>query len=448
MFRKRGNFTSVKEVVLANTGLSEETFLHPDPEPEIYNLDRAANLIKDIVRKNPDVSIQIAGDYDSDGIIATTIMTFGLRYCGARNIKCRIPRRFTEGYGLSEHIIEEIIDEMADEGTEAGLIITVDNGIAASEAIQLAKEHGFTVIVTDHHLAPTDGEGNRILPPADVIVDPAAEDVTEYKHYCGAGLAYRLARLLNNGAKMPQLAAFAAIATITDVVNVTGANRLLVQNGLKAINERRVLPGLEAILDVFEFDNHVTETDIGFRIGPMLNASSRMADEGADDVLDVVSSMNTPSLRFKAKMLKETNEARKEESAKQYAVAEQLIGNDRPIVICNEAFTPGIIGIIAGRLAERYHCPAIVLSVNDDGMLKGSGRTIPEVHMKNALDKCRTYLDGYGGHAGAAGLSLKPENLDGFKTAFKKSLPAVTQIRRIENVRFGDYGRTDSICRE
>lgn len=426
MFERRGNFTSVKEVVLKNTGLSEDELLCPVEEPEIYNLDKAVEKIKSHLSNHPDCMVWIVGDYDSDGINATAIMYYGLRYYGVRNVRCRIPKRFTEGYGLSDHIIEEIdecirkiTDDTADKSNS--LIITVDNGIAAADAIKLARLKGFTVIVTDHHLAPVDEKGNRILPPADVIVDPAADDVTEYKSYCGAGLAYRLVKKLHNNAKMPQLAAFASIATITDVVNVTGANRRLVQLGLETVNERRILPGLCTLLDICEFEDHITETDYGFRIGPMFNAASRMEDEGADDVLDLLTSANVASMRFKAKMLKETNDARKEASAKQCAIAENLIGDERPIVVVSNQFTPGIIGIVAGRLAEKYHCPAIVLSVNEDGSLKGSARTIPEIHIKEALDKCSDTLDGYGGHAGAAGLSLQAENLEEFKSQFKKA---------------------------
>lgn len=426
MYKRRGNFTSVKEVVLQNTGLSEDELLNPEIEPYIHNLDKAVDKIQSYIRNNPDGVIWIVGDYDGDGIDATAIMYFGLRYAGVKNVRCRIPRRFSEGYGLSEHIIKEIADcinEITDEAKtgDVGLIITVDNGIAAADAIKRARLEGFTVVVTDHHLAPVDEYGTRILPPADVIVDPAADDESEYKSYCGAGLAYRLVKRLLNDVKLPQLAALASIATITDVVNVTGANRVLLQFGLTAVNERRILPGLDALLSVCEMNDHITEDDYGFRIGPMFNASSRMHDDGADDVLDLITSLDERSLRFKAKMVKETNDLRKKESEIQVSLADEMVGNERPIVVCSNRFTPGIIGIIAGRLAEKYHCPAIALSVNEDGSLKGSGRTIPEVHLKNALDKCQTYLNGYGGHAGAAGLSLKPENLEAFKRAFKEA---------------------------
>lgn len=433
MFKKKNEaFASVKEVVLSNTGLTQDELFHPVEEPYIHNLAKGVDFFKSYMSTHKDAAVYVVGDYDSDGINATVIMVDALRYYGIKDIRYRIPKRFSEGYGLSENLIKEIeycLTDLISEETGDAIIITVDNGITAYNAIQMAKDKGFAVIVTDHHLPPVDEDGNRILPPADVVIDPAAEDESEYRDYCGAGIAYRFAKQLHNGAKMTQLLAQASLATVTDVMKVTGANRVLLQNGLSAMSQRRILPGMAAILDRMNIDEHISEQDYGFKLGPVFNASSRMADDGAKNVIKVLLTVKDPALPYRVKCLVETNEERKKVSAEQLGIAEEKLNGEKPIVVYDPRFDEGIIGIIAGRLAEKYHCPAIVLTKTGNGVLKGSARTIPEIHIKNALDKCKDLLLGYGGHAGAAGLSLEEDSLNAFVQKFSEAcgeIPAVS----------------------
>lgn len=407
MIQKRDDKTTIQEVIERNTGMSAKEFLHPDEHPYIHCLKEAA----DYIRLHKNESFTIVGDFDVDGVCATTILYWGLKLFGIES-KTRIPRRFSEGYGLSEKIIDEINE---------GIVITVDNGIAAMSAIQKAKEKGLYVIVTDHHLAPMDGE-NRIIPPADILIDPNAEDQTAYKNYCGAAIAYRLVQELLPNHDLSDLLILASIATVADVMMLRGANRMLVINGLKAINNGKGVPGLRALLDEIQLIDHITEDDYGFKIGPIFNASGRLYDTGGDLVLDVLKAEKiTPDIKQKISQLVLNNEKRKQYVRDLMPVAEKLAKGERPIVIYHPKFGEGIIGILAGHLSEKYQCPVIVFTKTENGVLKGSGRSISEVHLKRTLDQISDTMLGYGGHAGAAGLVVKNGEFKKFKEAFCKA---------------------------
>lgn len=424
MFQKIDQATTVQDVVQRNTGLSLEEFLYPDENPFLYQLTEAVDCLK-LHKSEP---ITIVGDYDCDGICATAILYWGLKYFGV-DAKTRLPHRFSEGYGLSEKIIDEI---------DSGLVITVDNGIAALDAIKKAKEKGLTVIVTDHHLAVME-KGERLLPRADVILDPNAEDVTEYKNYCGAGLAYRFVKelLKDSSVDLSSLEVLASIATVSDVMKLTCANRILVKNGLKTIKGGNVqLAGLKLILERIKCYESINEDDYGFKLGPIFNASGRLYDDGSERVLKVLTaSDDEPRLNWWVDELINANEKRKQEVAADMLIAEKLIKEERPIVIYHPNFGEGIIGIIAGNLCEKYHCPVIVFTKTEQGFLKGSGRSIPSVHLKNALDCISGTMLGYGGHEGAAGLSIPAGSLDVFRAAFKKacgSIPSASDSCRYD----------------
>lgn len=413
MFKKSGNYRTVAEIVEKNTGMDQDHYLHPDPMPYIHNLKEAVAFFKNYVAEHDNPIITIVGDYDVDGIDATTILYHAIfKYMGIPP-KTRLPKRFSEGYGLSVKIIDEI---------NSGLVITVDNGIAAAEAVRHAKDKGLAVIVTDHHMPPVDEYGQMILPEPDILVDPYAEDLSEYKGYCGAGLAYRFAQELLPGKNLKKLLVFASIATVADVMPITGPNWLLVREGLKAINSRRVMPGLDMVLEKQKMGNHIQEDDFGFQLGPIFNASGRLEDDGASKVLEVMkvtpNDYRKPRLPWKVDELISNNEKRKEIVKKQL---ETITVNERPIVLYIPGIGEGIIGIIAGQLAEKYYCPAIVFTNTASGMLKGSGRTIPEIHLKRTLDQIKGIMAGYGGHAGAAGLSIREADLEQFHEAFKKA---------------------------
>ena len=411
-----------EEIILRNTGIPASQFIKDVRDPYIYNLSEAVDLLK----KNISKTIHIIGDYDSDGINATAIMYHGLNYYGFKTT-VRLPLRFSEGYGLSEKIIDEIDD---------GIILTVDNGIAAIDAVKKAKQKGLTVIVTDHHQAAVK-DGKVVMPEADIIVDPAVEDKSEFHDYCGAAIAYRFIKeLLPKKLNLAGLMVLASIATVTDVMPLTGANRTLVKDGLEAINHGRGVAGLRALLERLEKTSKLTEEDYGFLIGPIFNASGRLYDDGASKMLDLLlSKKENPILPYMADKLINTNNYRKEVLKNSMEVAVEKLDGEKPIVVYDPSFGEGIIGLIAGRFCEDFHCPVVVFTKAHNGLLKGSGRSIKEIHLKKILDSIQDKIVGYGGHAGAAGLSIREEDLDAFTEAFKKAcgkIPEPADPRRYD----------------
>lgn len=408
MYEKRDSSQRIADVVHRNTGMDTDTFLHPERMPYLAGLHEAAACFL----AHRDEPVTVVGDYDVDGICATAILVLGLRKLGIR-AAYRLPRRFSEGYGLSEAIIDEI---------QTGVVVTVDNGIAALEAVRKAKEKGLTVIVTDHHQAVRDREGRCVLPEADALVDPNAEDTSAYRGYCGAGIAYRFVQELTGGAEDPDLKILASLATVADVMPLTGANRLLVQEGLQELNSGGGVPGLRAILTAMGLTEHLTEEDYGFKLGPVCNASGRLYDDGAERVLQVLlSDGEDPNLPERAETLIQANQNRKQTLSEAMPVARRLV-KGTPVVIYHPGFGEGIIGLIAGNLQEEYHCPAVVFTKCGDGSLKGSARSIPGVDLKEALDRIRDTMAGYGGHAGAAGIRVEAGKLDAFRNAFQAEI--------------------------
>lgn len=430
MFERSKNFSlTVREFIEKTHGKDADNFLHPKKNPEIPQLKEAVQYFKRCAEAH--MPVTIIGDYDADGIMASTIMKIGLSRYGV-DAKVRIPRRFSEGYGLSEKIIDEI---------KEGLVITVDNGIAAITAIRKAKEKGLSVIVTDHHL-PKKEDGKVSLPPADHIIDPWAYPDAEYAGYCGAGIAYRFIQELLPGQNTDDLKVLAAIATVADVMDITGANWVLVKEGLDILNRGRMVPGLKQIIRYLDVDYFV-ESDFGFRLGPILNASSRLKDDGAADAFKVMSAdYRDFTLPWSAKLLVENNQKRKEITKK--CLAEIPFQKERPIVVYDPDWMPGIIGLIAGHLCEEYGCPVIALTDREgsDGVLTGSARSIEGFHIKNLLEKCSKYLLSFGGHAQAAGLSLKKENLAAFEKCFKKACgPVPKGARKKYDIEFNSFTR-------
>lgn len=418
MYIKKDGLNDIRKIVLRNiadNGYSEEQFFDDRLDPFVDQLDEAAEFAKNWMMLNDDLPVTIVGDYDCDGITSTAILYEAFRMYG-REPKTRLPRRFTEGYGLSEKIIDEIDD---------GLLITVDNGIAAAPAIKKAKAKGLSVIVIDHHLPVTDN-GKIILPPADVILDPHVyPEKSEFVDYCGAGLAYRFVKKLLPDMKLTELLNLASIGTVADIMPLYGANRQMVIDGLAALNRGKMIPGLKALVSKLGFDGHQNEMDYGFKLGPVFNASGRLFDNGAERVLRLLKmDRDDPKLFFKCNNIIDTNEKRKKIATEDTARVYESLDGTRPIVTYDENIGEGIIGLVAGRLTEDFYCPSIVFTktekTTDDGdvIIKGSGRSIPEVHLKEALDKCKDSIIGYGGHAGAAGLTIRLSKLEEFRGAF------------------------------
>lgn len=416
MWIKRNPETkTIKEVVLANTGLTEEEFLTPKEHYHIDLLDKAADIIK--ASAGSGVPVSVVADYDADGICAASIMWMMLRALGIKP-KIRIPRRFSEGYGLSESIIDEL---------SPGLLITVDNGIVAHAAIKKAKDKGFTVIVTDHHLS--DGIS---LPPADVVIDPnAIPGSADFDGYCGAGIAYKLAIevLGENHALIPVLLSYAAIATVADVMPLVHENRFIVQNGLESMLKNGKTTGLAALLERCGLDKYITEKNIAFKIAPVLNAPGRLEDDGAMmSVRQLVYNGDALTAMNMADALYEINETRKTKKVEGLEALEQQIKDDcmygeSPLCIYAPGLNEGLVGIYAGSLAETYKTPCFVFTDSEEkGIIKGSGRSYGGVHLKKMLDENADILYKYGGHAEAAGVSVKVENFEEMKNRFFASV--------------------------
>ncbi len=419
MFKKRGDYDTIEEVVKSNIPCEYRKFLNMDEFPYINNLRDAAKEIKAFCSQSDKVAI--VGDYDADGITSTTILYWVFKKMGIEPY-IRIPKRFSEGYGINEKIIDEI---------EEGLLITVDNGIAAFDAIKKAKEKGLYVIILDHHLVPVNEDGEYVLPNADIIVNPAIEKESSFHNYCGAAIAWRLAVTMFPDLRFNSLKQLASIATVTDVMPLIGANRELVKSGLEYANKKTLVPGMAVLLETLNLKPPINEENYGFLLGPVFNAAERLYDGGASIAVNLLTTKrNDPNAEKLAQKLVSINKERKEIVSEIMSDIKQLKDLKRPIVLYREKCNEGIIGLIAGRLCEEYQCPVIVFtdSQSEPDVLKGSGRSIPEVHLKEVLDNIQENIVQYGGHAGAAGLSIKKEKLDDFTKAFTAECGEIPDI--------------------
>lgn len=372
--------------------------------------------------------IRIIGDYDIDGICATYILYRGLTACGAA-VDTAIPHRIRDGYGLNEALIQEAFDA----GTDT--VLTCDNGIAAAPQIDFANSLGMTVVVTDHHEVPYEEEGGTRryrLPDAAAVVDPRQEDCTyPFPEICGAVVAYKLCLALlgeKKGCSWQEimeselgleLLEFAAFATIGDVMELKGENRIIVKSGLELMAKTRN-PGLKALMDVTGVDAaHIKPYTIGFVLGPCLNATGRL--DTADNALALFMAKDRAEAAALAGNLKAMNDSRKELTQKGVEAAVRQIeeGNilsDRVLVVFLPDVHESLAGIIAGRIREKYCKPAFVLTRAEDGV-KGSGRSIEAFHMYDEMTKCKELFTKYGGHKLAAGLSLPEDNIEPLRRA-------------------------------
>lgn len=431
MKKKDESISSVLEFVMKNTGMDEETLLHDTHEYKFPALDKAAELINTWVQEEK--IFHIFADYDVDGITSGESMKMLLRALRVpkEHIIIRYPKRFSEGYGMSAKAVGEFDCN--------GVIITVDNGIAAFDAIKEAKAKGMPVLVTDHHLAAVDEHGQKKLPDADYCIDPnAIEDQAEFKDYCGCGIVLKLAEHMlksdKNEKALARIRSNAAIATIADCVPLIGENRRIVKEGLWLLSSRKVLQtkGMNALLSECNLKWKISETDISFKIAPCLNAAGRLNNDGAAISARLISfDGDEYTAADLARNQIALNEERK--SLQKFWVwkAEEMVEDDgKPIILYPEGCPEGLAGIIAGQLAERHKCPAIVFTDNGEGTLKGSGRSVEGVNLKATLDKCQDFLVTYGGHAMAAGLRVR--DLEGFKKAFDEALGIGWQTEKEE----------------
>ena len=420
---KKGTEKTLKEVLLNHLGVKDTDEINgwfKKSYADEYRIDRF-DKAKYIIDRFKNKEIHIIGDYDVDGVTATSIMYMGLKLYGCQKVFYRTPRRFSEGFGLNIKMIDEITD------TDS-LIITVDNGIAAVDAIKAAKERGFTVIITDHHLASVDSEGNPVYPEADLLIDPSAmPETADYAGYCGAGIAYKLIRYLIGEQARPYFEPIAAIGTIADVMELREENYVIVKNGLSGLG-KSLNPGISALLRRLGNPERVSADFIGFQVAPCLNAPGRLLDDGSMKSVELITTENKNDAERLAEFIYNQNVERKQQMDKAVRTAEDIIEKakmtaDIPIVINIPDVNEGIIGIIAGRIMDRYNRPAIVFTnVKDTNNLKGSGRSPKEdFNIKNVLDKAQKHILKYGGHAGAAGITIEEKALNDFRKAVQEA---------------------------
>lgn len=362
-----------------------------------------------LVARERDESILVFGDYDVDGITGAAIMARGLRRFGINRVDCDMPDRFAEGYGLSP----ERVNEAKRQGFD--LIITVDNGISAHGAADCAREIGLDLIITDHHAL------EDALPSAIAVINPKRDDPSHPAHMLsGAGVAMKLATALNGTANDLDIA---ALGTVSDIVPLLAENRVITALGIRhMIKYQRV--GIAKLARAARFDiSEVSAQKIAFQLGPRLNAAGRL--ETGHTALDLLLTECDNQAAALAGALNKANEERRLIEQKIYDEAEEilqafLVESQRSIVLAQDAWHQGVIGIVASRIQSRRRRPVIICCRGEDGLLHGSARSSAGFNMIEALHACSEHLVTFGGHAAAAGLALTQEALEGFRAAFEE----------------------------
>lgn len=412
--------------IMRNRGLTDldemEYYLHGDEkdliDPHLLkDVDLAAEIILKKVKEQK--KIRIIGDYDIDGIQSTYILYCALKRIGAE-ADYVIPHRIRDGYGMNEHLVTQ--------AAEAGIdtILTCDNGISAIDQIHLAKELGMTVVVTDHHEVPyieENGVRREKISEADAIVNPKQEACQyPFKKLCGAAVAWKLVQVLYEqaGISVSEADRFienAGFATVGDVMDLQGENRVLVKLGLKMLNQTQNIGMKALILQSNRKLGEIRSGDIGFGLGPCLNATGRL--ETARIALKLLLCESEAEAAVLAQEAVDLNNSRKLLTEQAVEVAKQMIAdggyeNDRVFVIFLPDCHESLAGIVAGRIREAYHRPTLVITRGEEGA-KGSGRSIEGYSMFEELNKCEDLLSSFGGHPMAAGFSLPEENIEAFR---------------------------------
>lgn len=390
-----------------------EHYLHPvkddlcDPML-MQDMDKAIAVIRDAVAKGEE--IVIFGDYDVDGVTATAILLTYLRKQGA-NVSFYIPDRHGEGYGLNIAAVEQI-------AKHARLLITVDCGITCPREVERARELGMRVIVTDHHqLGPE-------LPQCEAVLNPLMGQYP-FRRLCGAGVAFKMVQALGGMEAVEPLWELAALATIADIVPLLDENRVIVTFGLRAMaNTQR--PGLIALMESAGVDaKHVSSSDVAFRMAPRINAGGRLAL--ASRGVELLTTRRLDTAREIAAELDQDNTKRRELEMEIFRQADAMVSeqidflNERAIVLCGEGWNPGVIGLAASRIVEKYKWPTILLSQDGD-VCVGSARSIPGVDIHAAMSECRDLFVRFGGHAQAAGLTIERKNVETFRRRLTEAI--------------------------
>lgn len=379
------------------------------------DMENGVNIIKKAIINNK--KIIIYGDYDCDGVNSTTILYKALKAVGA-NYSYYIPNREEEGYGMHSGRIQKL----SEEGYE--VVLTCDNGISAFEQVELAKKLGMEVVITDHHDIPIREDEDGILkeqaPKADAVINPKQSDCNyPFKMLCGAGIALKFSKCLFDEfdieeEKFLELIQFAAIATVCDVVDLVDENRIIVKKGLELLNKSKNY-GIEELKKATLLNNKkIEEYHLGFVIGPCINATGRL--ETADLSVELLITEDRERAKYLANQLSELNTIRQDltkESTERiiYRIEAEKDKSEKVIVVYDENVHESIAGIVAGRVKEKYNMPCIILTKGKE-MPKGSARSVEGYNITQELSKCSEFIEKFGGHPMAAGLSIREENIE------------------------------------
>ncbi|MBM5098348.1 single-stranded-DNA-specific exonuclease RecJ [Vibrio parahaemolyticus] len=398
---------------------------------KLGGIEQAVELLFQAIQEQK--RIIVVGDFDADGATSSALSVLALRMLGSNNVDYLVPNRFEDGYGLSP----EVVDQALELGAE--MIMTVDNGVSSIEGVRYAKENGITVLVTDHHLP------GQVLPEVDAIVNPNLDSCAfPSKALAGVGVAFYLMMALcvhmrkhnwfaQQGMQEPKLMELidlVALGTVADVVPLDENNRILVHQGLQRIRAGKARPGIQALIEVAKRDaRRLVASDFGFALGPRINAAGRLDDMSFG--VELLMCNNIHAARRMASELDGLNQTRKEieEGMKQEAMAfcERLQFGENSelpygLSLFQRDWHQGVIGILASRIKEKFHRPVIAFADGGEGTIKGSCRSIPGLHMRDALDFIDTQNPGliikFGGHAMAAGLTIKEQDFERFSRLF------------------------------
>ncbi|WP_375340310.1 single-stranded-DNA-specific exonuclease RecJ [Okeania sp.] len=431
----------ISTIEKAQAFINPESIKLPSPIEEFPDLDISLNLLETTISQGQKISI--CGDYDADGMTSTALLLRSLKHLGAK-VDYAIPSRMQEGYGINQRIVEEFHQE------GVSLILTVDNGIAAHQPITIARELGLNVIITDHHDIPPN------LPPANAILNPKLiSENSPYRGVAGVGVAYILAVSLAKrlgkmeGLIKPLLELF-TLGTIADLAPLTGVNRRWVKRGLQFLPKSQ-LAGVKALIQVSDVKAQEQENskqtnnqkslkpdDIGFRLGPRINAVGRIADPQI--VIELLTTDDKEIAEARAKQCQEINQRRQElcleieEQAIAWCEKSQIsLQQERVLVVVQPGWHHGVIGIVASRLVERYGVPVFIGSYEEqENTIRGSARGIPEFNVFEALQFCDKLLGKYGGHKAAGGFSLPGENLDKFRSRLREFAHQCLEINHLK----------------
>ncbi len=431
------NHSSLLQQVLRNRKIEDESALDLTlkglyPYHSLSNIEDATDLIVDAITLEQD--ILIVGDYDVDGATSIALAMRILRDFGVNNVRYTVPHRILDGYGLSRSLVQKILRNPPD------LLITVDNGISNIDGVALAREKGIKVVVTDHHLPP------EILPEADAIVNPnLVGDMFPSKSLAGVGVIFYV--LLSVRAKLQEVGYFGnypapnlgnyldivALGTVADLVPLDSNNRKIAQQGLLRMRRGVMIPGIAALIDVSNRKKETLSTsDIGYGVAPLLNAAGRL--DNMQVGIELLLTNEFEEAKAIANELYTMNEERKtiehemRETADSILATIALKDEDIPLAIClyDESWHQGITGIVASRIKEQYYRPTFIFAYDNEGLVKGSGRSISGIHLRDLMSNVARdnpgLIETFGGHAMAAGLSIYEENLPKFQEAMNAEI--------------------------